>query len=196
MSDKDYLAIFKGNFHALRAVEVAVAGEHSICIMGPPQSGKSMLIYIMEILVKASNMLKSETIEVLDCPCGYRLTDDRECVCTQQEIKTYKQILEHDGWDIYISLQYPTFEQLFDTRLHEPIEDIAARIKAAYDNWLDLEPDPLSLSLLKTAYAQLKMTPAQVHRCLAVALTIANLGGEKQAINSAHMAEAIRYRLR
>jgi magnesium chelatase family protein len=108
------------------------------------------------------------------------------------------------------------YEKLSDERLGEPSAAIQARVEAARERQrqrfdgtglmsnADMGPsevrtfcqiDDAGKSLLRAAMHQLQMSARAYHRILKLSRTIADLAGS-EAIQTAHLAEAIQYRPR
>ena len=121
-----------------------------------------------------------------------------------------------DRIDIHVDVPRVAFEKLDDDRAGEPSAVIRARVQGAreiqrtrfagtkLETNTDMGPgdiqkhcivDKEGPGLLKTAMAQLHLSPRAYHRILKLARTIADLGGS-EGIESAHLAEAIQYRPR
>ena len=121
-----------------------------------------------------------------------------------------------DRIDIHMEVPRVKYEKLSDERLGEPSSAIQARVEAARERQrqrfegtpllsnADMGPaevrefcpvDGAGNSLLQAAMQQLHMSARAYHRILKLARTIADLAGS-EAIETAHLAEAIQYRPR
>ena len=121
-----------------------------------------------------------------------------------------------DRIDIHMEVPRVEYEKLSDERLGEPSAAIQARVESARERQrqrfegtqllsnADMGPaevrefcpvDGAGQSLLRAAMQQLHMSARAYHRILKLARTIADLAGS-EAIETAHLAEAIQYRPR
>jgi magnesium chelatase family protein len=121
-----------------------------------------------------------------------------------------------DRIDIHIEVPRVEYEKLTDERLGEPSAAIQGRVEAARERQrrrfdgtglmsnADMGPsevrnfcqiDDAGKSLLRAAMHQLQMSARAYHRILKLSRTIADLSGS-DAIETAHLAEAIQYRPR
>jgi magnesium chelatase family protein len=153
------------------------------------------------------------------CPCGYFGDPTRECTCPLSMVSRYQKRLSGpllDRIDIHIDVPRVDYEKLTDDRLGEPSEMIRQRVERArrtqrerfVDGKLscnaDMGPaevrqycqvDDAGRSLLRAAMEQLQMSARAFHRVLKLGRTIADLAGS-EAIETAHLAEALQYRPR
>jgi len=108
-----------GQEHVKRAVEVACAGLHQLCIVGPPGCGKTTLGKWCELIQREIEVFqnpkggghisdfhllddqkaRSETscavsMDYLICPCGFLTSEQRVCTCTAEEIIRYNSRME------------------------------------------------------------------------------------------------------
>jgi magnesium chelatase family protein len=153
------------------------------------------------------------------CPCGYYGDPLKECTCSNAMVSRYQKRISGpllDRIDIHIDVPRVEYEKLSDDRLGEPSAAIRERVAAAQQRQrhrfagtpllsnADMGPaevreycqlDDAGKSLLRAAMQQLHMSARTYHRILKLARTIADLGGS-EAIETAHLAEAIQYRPR
>ena len=154
------------------------------------------------------------------CPCGYFGDPVKECTCSMSVISRYQKRISGpllDRIDIHVEVPRVEYEKLSDDRLGEPSAAIRARVEAARQRQrqrfaaserllcnADMGPaevrehcslDDAGKGLLRAAMQQLHLSARAYHRILKLARTIADLAGA-EAIETAHLAEAIQYRPR
>ena len=182
------------NEHAKRAVEVAAAGDHSIQFIGAFESQAGDLCALARKLgVKAR--------AVTPCPCGHFGDPVRECTCEAQMIARHRRQVfgAEREFDITVEVSIPHADRIVRWMNSgyaegEPNEVVMERVrKAQAAQGVSLQLDATCLSLLKTAIAQLALSPTQVRGVTRVAATIAQLSGIDH-LGAAHVAEAIQYR--
>ncbi|MGD0900753.1 MAG: ATP-binding protein [Thermoguttaceae bacterium] len=178
----DAASIIHGNEMVKRAVVVAAAGGHSLLLVGPPNSGKTMLRAV------ALDLGLGTTFEVRPCPCGYRSDPRRACQCGYKQIERHLRNLPVA--DINVEVCPPALREMKSpgTTLTEMRHQIDG--KTAYES---LELDEDSRNLLKAATAELALDADALSRIIAVARTIANLD-RSERIEARHLCEAINYR--
>ena len=181
-----------GQEHAKRALEVALAGHHTIAFFGNREA---------EVLAEIATRLGVTVWAVQTCPCGYRgFGPQRECICNLSQVahwqkrKVYQNA--HNA-DIVVECP-PAYAYQIDAwvsgRRSELETIILSRVKNRGKLPL-IHLDTTGRSLLKIAATQLNMNIYRVKTILRVAQTIAALGHSDQ-IGVVHLAEAIQYRPR
>lgn len=182
--------------HAQRAIEVALAGKHSIRFTGPRLSqARNLAAYINTHGDGMSTLAACDT----PCPCGFYGDPTAACMCSVDEINAHRDRVFNPGiwYDIEIEVPrvdwYKVLGYLTDKRRQETEEVMLKRVAEARPvEEVSEDLDDACLSLLKAAFVQLHMTLFQVKRTLAVAHTIARLA-HADATHVTHLAEAIQY---
>ncbi len=151
------------------------------------------------------------------CPCGYYGSKEKECNCTQEQIKKYIGKISGpllDRIDLHIEVSGVRYEKLRNQKKGETSEQIRERVDMARkiqqcrykDNGIfsnaELTPkliqehcriDDKSDKILEKAFEKLGLTARAFGRILKVARTIADLE-QSEKIESMHVIEAIQYR--
>lgn len=151
------------------------------------------------------------------CPCGYYGSVDKECTCTEYEIKHYINKLSGpllDRIDLHIEVNSVKYEELNSNSVGLDSTTIRKRVNLArqiqfnrYKQYgffsnSDLTPkliekyctlDTKSKKILNSAFTSLGLSARAYSRILKVARTIADLYSSEN-IKSEHIAEAIQYR--
>ncbi|MGH8313461.1 MAG: ATP-binding protein, partial [Gammaproteobacteria bacterium] len=150
------------------------------------------------------------------CPCGYLGDESGRCRCTAEQVRRYRARISGpllDRIDLHVEVPRPPRAALRpDTPPDgEPSASVAARVLAARNRQLQrcgksnarltpretghyCAPDSQGLDLLERATERLGLSARAYHRILKAARTIADLAAS-DAVRSAHVAEAIGYRL-
>jgi predicted ATPase with chaperone activity len=179
----DSAAIIQDNELAKRALQIAVAGRHSILFVGPSKCGKTML------RAAALELGLEDTFEVRCCPCGNHSDPRSVCHCTAKQVE--RQVAKYPITDIAIEVHRSAERQRHvpGTSLAQMRDHIANSAQ-----FTDLALDQDSSVLLKACSTELGLDPATRERCVQVARTIANLD-QADRIGAAHISEAISYRM-
>jgi magnesium chelatase family protein len=147
------------------------------------------------------------------CPCGYLGHFNGKCRCTPDQVARYRAKISGpllDRIDIQIEVPAVPQEDLLKQTHGENSAVIMIRVEAARQRQLARQgkpnaqlsvteidafcaPDLQSETLLRQAITRLNLSARAYHRILKVARTIADLEG-CEAIQIAHIAEAIQYR--
>ncbi|MGM0436679.1 MAG: YifB family Mg chelatase-like AAA ATPase [Bacillota bacterium] len=151
------------------------------------------------------------------CPCGYYGDPRRECHCTINQVRRYRNKISGpllDRIDIQLEVPSLSVDELTGYKSGEKSKKIRSRVIAArkiqqfrYKNENFINNSQLSgkelnfycrlnrndTLLLKEAIKELGLSARAYDRILRVARTIADLNGIKD-IKSDHLAEAIQYR--
>src|SRR2546425_1211491 len=204
----------KGQQQVKRALEVAAAGGHSVLMVGPPGTGKSMLAARFPgILPPLSEAAALEVAAMNPCPCGHCGDRTSRCRCTPERIARYRGRVSGplaDRIDIKLEVPAPREAELVAPVPGEASSAIRGRVAQAHETQLARQHKPNALlgtreidrhcatnrdgdQLLRHALARLLLSARAYHRVLRVARTIADLAASS-AITAEHIAEAIQYR--
>jgi magnesium chelatase family protein len=153
------------------------------------------------------------------CPCGWYGDPIKPCTCAPAAITKYQKRISGpllDRIDIHIEVPRVDYEKLSKDRLGESSASIRQRVESARQVQRErfaessssvacnsdmrlaevrkfCKLDETSESLMRSAMSQMNLSARAYHRILKLARTIADLGGS-EAIQQAHLAEALQYR--
>lgn len=151
------------------------------------------------------------------CPCGFFGSNQRECRCSTYQIQRYRNKISGpllDRIDIHIEVAPLNENELLDFPKGENSKTIQDRVQKtrisqherfqtsnifsnsqmeASDLQNNCNLDKQSIDYLKNSIKELQLSARAYDRILKVARTIADLAG-KEAIEVAHIAEAVQYR--
>ncbi|MFA6295810.1 MAG: YifB family Mg chelatase-like AAA ATPase [Patescibacteria group bacterium] len=151
------------------------------------------------------------------CPCGYYMSNDKECSCTPVEVSRYQKRISGplmDRIDLHIDVPKVKYENLVDEQLAEKSADVQKRVQKAREiqvkrfknmpitsnsemghsemrNFCKI--DSVSQELLHNAVNTLHLSARAYNRILKVSRTIADLENCEN-IEAKHIAEALQYR--
>ncbi len=153
------------------------------------------------------------------CPCGYSTDPDRDCSCSPTQIIKYQKKISGpliDRIDLHIEVPRIKFEKLSADDKAESSKSIRERVEKArvvqQERFKDkniisnsemssqdvkefCKIDNQTIDILRTAVSQFQLSARSYYKILKLARTIADIG-EKEIIESAHVAEALQYRPR
>lgn len=183
-----------GQEAAKKAITVALVGNHSILLLGPPGCGKTALVSAAGTLNSRLNIG-----EAWPCPCGYQTDEYRACPCTPREVDRWRRKLRSEHWAMWVQTPCVTtvdLEHWLRRRRHErqnpeiskQVED-AARLLPK----VSAIPDQDALSLLRSAKEEFGLSAQEYLTTIVVAGSIAALD-ERTVISSSDIAEAVNYR--
>ncbi len=149
------------------------------------------------------------------CPCGYLGDVSGKCRCTPDQVLRYRAKISGPLLDrIDMHIHVPRVEHSALSKTESINEESSAAVRqrviqcraqqleragkanarlSSKEVERDCQPDKAAAQLLETAMARLSLSARAYHRVLKVARTIADLANS-ETINSAHIAEAVRYR--
>ncbi len=172
-----------GNELAKRAIEVALAGQHSIALV---QYNNSMANELVQAIRELSSTIKTTIIKM--CPCGNFGDKKHECHCTTNQLKKHLKQLCHKvhNFDIVVETEcYPK------TSKYQPEETEAMldRINKASSHFCSYAIGKDAGEMLEHAILKFKLNKQKI---VAIALTIARLDCQN-TIGITHIVEAIQY---
>lgn len=169
-----------GNEHVKRAMEVSLAGQHPITIIGDPDNGGKYLEIIL------GNLLTF----LPPCPCGNFMNPQKACVCSSSQIRKFKNSVKYRKAlqnPIIVQLQTPTSRDYQVKSKGESFIDILNRISLINLNKrLEME----ATDLLNIAIQRMNFTLKQVENINFVSKTIALLDNS-DIIKAQHISEAV-----
>jgi len=167
-----------------RAMEIAVAGNHSITILDC--NGLNDLYYKAFADIDGDSAL----LQVIKpCPCGHLTDPQVECICTPISIMEYRNKKEFKA-DMVVASKRICIQD-FSTRLNESAKEVTARIREYKQREYKIEPD--AKKLLNKAYEKLNIDVMDYIQITKVASTIAGLDNSA-SVKVEHIAEAIQYK--
>lgn len=146
------------------------------------------------------------------CPCGFKDTEGKECVCTPQSIIRYQKKLSGpivDRIDMWIEVAKVDHEKLMDGERGEETAVVKKRIDEARASQIkrgahnsQISPKDIQAlvplapevkNLLDTSAERLGLSARMYHRIVRLARTIADLE-KKEGVEENHILEALQYR--
>jgi len=159
-----------------RALLVALAGNHSVVLIGPSGHGKSMLAH-------AATAIAPIHID--------------EITIAPNDPERMRRLHQYVQDDIHIEVPAVPYRELTSTRPGTDSGRIRKQVEAAI-KWgakhKDLTLSDGVLLLGKQAYDELGLSARAFTTCVRIARTIANLE-QSERIGECHLAEAVQYRL-
>ena len=169
----------KGNEGLKRAIEVSLAGNHKITIIGNPANGHEDLKIILG--------------DLLDFYPPCKCVNLKSCNCTNSIIKKFQNRIARLHNPIITNLIEPTIHD-FNSKNSELYKDMIKRVNE-YEDKSVIMIDQSAKDLLSTAINALLLTTIQYNQIMAVSKTIALLD-HCLKIKAFHVSEAIQYQIR
>jgi predicted ATPase with chaperone activity len=169
---------------AKRALVVAIAGQHSLLLLGAPGCGKSLL------RSAARHFGLLDTFEARSCPCGYWNDPRHACSCTSAQIQ--RHLAKLPLTDITIEVPSVPVREWESTVLgtgNEQIRQQLDAIRKPAPNKLDQD----AREILGATARELGLSADRLDRTQRIAATIAALD-DCDVIGPSHIMEAINYR--
>jgi Magnesium chelatase, subunit ChlI/Magnesium chelatase, subunit ChlI C-terminal len=181
----DAAAIVYGNEIAKRAVVVAAAGKHPLLLLGPSNSGKTMLRAV------AVALGLEEVFEARGCPCGeYGGGVNSVCRCTAAQIARHRRKLPIA--EVNVELRRPA--KWDGNRPGTSLADMQRQLANAFSRGkVHVALDTESQALLRVCVEYSGLDPVAEAAVREVACTIAALE-QATEIRPVHVNEAINYR--
>lgn len=184
-----------GHVYAKRAVEVALTGNHSFCLIATNDTeSESILTIAARISQLNLGDKKFHGMVVPVCSCGNYSNATRACTCSADDIKRHWKNQLDMTFDIFIEVQPPTQRDIAytdmeaDAMMTERIQRARSLLTTMKNTVISKE----SQNLLQVAITKLGFGFWQVIAVRSVARTIAALAN-CQHIRSEHISEAIQY---
>jgi predicted ATPase with chaperone activity len=159
-----------------RALTVALAGNHSVVLIGPGGHGKTMLAQAAK---------------------GIRAIEIDEITIDPRESKRMQSLQQHVRHDIHIEVPAVPYRELTSNRPGTDSARIRKQVEAAV-KWSakhnDMTLSDGVLMLGKQAYEEMGLSARAFTTAIRIARTIANLD-QNERIAESHVAEAVQYRL-
>lgn len=178
----------RGQESVKRALLIALAGHHSIVLIGPPGCGKTLLtaaVRVAEKQIPEARPITTREVQVLK--------KGGALVWQGSSLRQLARVI-----DITVEVPAVPFRELTGRVPGTCTAQIVDRAKKALEfakaHQLDYSVGEGTLLLLKQASDELGLSARGVAAAIRISRTIANLEGEI-LINECHMAEAIQYRL-
>lgn len=152
------------------------------------------------------------------CPCGYFGDTIRPCTCTPAQINRYQSKLSGpllDRIDIHVDVPRVDYDKLMSDERAESSASVRERVKSARQRQTERFADypsifanadmgagevqqfcemlPDAQQLLELSVRKMQLSARAYHRVLKLSRTIADLA-DSDAIQMAHIAEAVQYR--
>lgn len=179
------------NCALLRIMEVALAGGHSLRVIGDPLDGRDAFLAVAEHMINTESWTW-----VRPCPCGGFGTHHLDCTCSPETIERVRRRRARRSVDLELTVLRPRECDLASRAKGEPFSAVADRLERAEPYRpaaVSTPPDPAALALLRTANDKLSFSLDARERTLSVAASIASLSGRTQ-IRVHDIAEAVAYR--
>lgn len=166
-----------------RAIEVALAGGHSIGVICSTSCQKDLL---MEVMPSASICSP--------CKCGWLTDRHHPCSCSLRDVSKHRQTKAVSAVmdsTIIVQMVPPSERDRVMIGRLEPFSAMIDRVHNAYKGLMMAAMSEDSVNLLRVAIERLHI-PHRRDRIIAVAETIARLDGSATVV-SHHIAEAVQY---
>lgn len=188
----------RGMCTPIRALEIALAGYHSIVFVGAAHSGKSTLIAAALELSTHLQTPPPVTGALLTCYCGAGYL--KRCICPPRALERhYRRMAKcEEAFDICAECVPPGHHEFMGKPMKEieyTLQRIAAARKALESTPHKLDLDDPARRTLEMAVRRLEMSPDRLKRVLSVSRTIAALRDAAPRVLAARdIAEAVQYR--
>ena len=183
--EKAWMGII-GNEHIKRALIVAMAGGHTMGVIGTSRNGKRELQAILgkKVIVSAS------------CPCGGLGEAQGYCTCTPAKIRKFRTTGKYrrlQFQDIIVNVVTPRWGDYERASKGLSFKEALAEAKIETTG-LSLAIHPDALYLLKSWVERYFPVMEAVNSAKRVAETIAQLAKDNE-VKAHHMAEALQYKM-